>query len=399
MNTQLTTLPSLVLPALPGLLNGAVGRNRQSDGSSQLHSANDREAIIAWLANVADSDHTRSSYMREIDRLYRWAASERGTVISDLKHEDFILYRAFLANPQPTAMWVSAKRHPRGHPDWRPFSGPLSESSIKLSMSIINALFSWLVEARYLVANPLALSRKKRSGGKRRITRLLSQDQVAEVFEAIERLPRLTLADVRTYRRNRWLLSLGLLTGLRASEIVSSTMGQIYSLPAKEGGVCWFIEVLGKGSKYRQIPINSELLEELRTYRESLGLPAFPTPRESLPLVAKVKTCDKGQIDPTPMTRQAAHKILKGLFAQAADEMRLQGRHAEASALDEASTHWLRHTAASMMASSGQDIHMIKDTLGHADLSTTSNYVHTELTARHGEMEKLSIRKKSSENE
>ena len=163
----LPALPALSgkpFPALPAQLEAHAGANRNTDGSAQLHARSDREAIAAWLANYAASPHMLASYVREADRLYLWAAL-RGQTISDLMHEDMLLYRAFLADPQPAAEWISARKHPRSSAEWRPFCAPLSASSIKLALSVVNALFSWLVEARYLRANPLSLSRAKRSGG------------------------------------------------------------------------------------------------------------------------------------------------------------------------------------------------------------------------------------------
>lgn len=389
-DTEIALLDAQPLPVLRGMLAQSVGANRNLDQSCRLRAQNDREAVIAWLANVAESAHTRESYLREVDRLYRWAAL-RGATLSDLRHEDFVLYRGFLANPQPAAFWVSAYRHRRSHPDWRPFTGPLSESSIRLSMSVLNALFSWLVEARYLCSNPLTLARKQRQRGDRRITRLLSEAQIQTVFAVLAAQPCDTPQTERTVARNRWLLTLALLTGLRVSEIVETRMSQLYALPNRSGKLCWYVDVLGKGSKHRQVPVNSELMAALADYRRGLGLPDTPATNEYLPLVCKVKPLKGGGLDTAPMTRQAAHIILKQLFRQAAGYLRDHGRPDEAGALEAASAHWLRHTAASWMASSGQSIHSVKDTLGHADLSTTSRYLHTELDARHQDMEKLRI--------
>jgi len=37
---------------------------------------------------------------------------------------------------------------------WRPFAGPLGPPSQRQALSILNAMFSWLVEAGYLAGNP-----------------------------------------------------------------------------------------------------------------------------------------------------------------------------------------------------------------------------------------------------
>ena len=56
---------------------------------------------------------------------------------------------------------------------WRPFAGPLGPSSQRQALSILNAMFSWLVEAGYLAGNPLALSRRKRRLTAPRVSRFL----------------------------------------------------------------------------------------------------------------------------------------------------------------------------------------------------------------------------------
>ncbi|MFX9877880.1 integrase, partial [Acinetobacter baumannii] len=82
--------------------------------------------------------------------------------LSSLTHEDFLVYRRFLADPQPAERWVMApgRKAGRRDPRWRPCAGPLSEASIRQAMTVLNSLMSWLVEAGYLAGNPLSLSKR-----------------------------------------------------------------------------------------------------------------------------------------------------------------------------------------------------------------------------------------------
>ena len=261
-------------------------------------------------------------------------------------------------------------------------------------MSTLNALFSWLVEAGYLMANPLALTRRKRSGGQRRLTRLLGRAQIDAIFAFLDQQAQDTAVQRASLARHRWLLTLTLLTGLRISEVVETKMSQIYRLTDADGRALWYLDVMGKGSKARQVPVNSELLAALRTYRESLNLPPLPTSNETGPLLAKVRGAASAPPEQQHLTRQACHVVLKNLFRQVCNWLEQQGRQEDAQTLAEASAHWLRHTAASMMGDAGQSAHSIMATLGHADLGTTSIYLHRELSARHQDMEKHSLRKK-----
>ncbi len=55
---------------------------------------------------------------------------------------------------------------------------------------------------------------------------------------------------------------------------------------------------------------------------------------------------------------------------------------AAADHIEQASTHWMRHTAGTHQ-SDLVDLKAVRDNLGHANIATTSIYVHTEEDARH----------------
>ena len=156
----LVTLDQLVVPAR---LDGSLGRNRATS-PGQLTASDDRSAVLAWLARYTDSPATLASYRKEAERLMLWCGLQHGVALSDLTHEDLLIYQRFLADPQPAERWVMApgQKPSRTSPLWRPFAGPLGASSQRQALSILNAMLSWLVEAGYLAGNPLALSRRKR---------------------------------------------------------------------------------------------------------------------------------------------------------------------------------------------------------------------------------------------
>ena len=93
------------------------------------------------------------AYRKEAERLILWAIVERGRALSSLTTEDAIAYRSFLRRPTPRERWVGPGR-PRNSPVWRPFSGGLSARSVTNALSVLGAMFGWLMEQRYLLANP-----------------------------------------------------------------------------------------------------------------------------------------------------------------------------------------------------------------------------------------------------
>jgi integrase/recombinase XerD len=130
-------------------LDGGHGMNRALGARSQIAAGNDVDAIRAWLARFIDTKATFDTYRKESERLLLWSTTELRKPLSSLTHEDLLLYRRFLADPQPAQRWVmTGRKVARADPHWRPFSGPLSPASERQAFVILNTLFAWLVNAR-----------------------------------------------------------------------------------------------------------------------------------------------------------------------------------------------------------------------------------------------------------
>lgn len=365
--------------AVPTHLDGRGGRNR-ANSPGQLAAEDDRSAVLAWLARYADSPATLASYRKEAERLLLWCTLQHGVALSDLTHEDLLVYQRFLSDPQPAERWVmaSGQKPGRGSPLWRPFAGPLGPSSQRQALSILNAMFSWLVEAGYLAGNPLALTRRKRRMTAPRVSRFLPMEHWEVVKASIEAMPMVSEREKLHASRCRWLFSLLYIGGLRVSEICGTTMGGFFSRRSTDGRERWWLQVTGKGEKTRLVPATGELMSEIIRYRTACGLSPLPSEGEETPLVRPL-------IGPTkPVARSAVHEIVKDVFRESAARLRRQGAEFEAAAahLEQASTHWMRHTAGSHLSEKA-DLKVVRDNLGHANISTTSIYLHSEDDARH----------------
>ncbi|WP_321818497.1 MULTISPECIES: tyrosine-type recombinase/integrase [unclassified Paraburkholderia] len=371
---------SLVVPTA---LDGRTGTNRGDASQSQLSADNDLDAVRAWLTNHIDSKATFDNYRKEAERLLLWGVVQLGKPLSSLTHEDLLLFKAFLADPQPADRWISANggKYPRGDARWRPFNGPLSSASQRQALIILNAMFTWLVNAGYLRGNPMALLRQRAKRSAPRITRYLSISLWDEVKAFVEQLPQETDTERAYYARCRWLTTLFYLQGMRISEVASGQMGNFFRRLGADGRDQWWLETLGKGEKERIVPASLELVHELKRYRESMGLSALPTRAEETPLILPFR--GKARC----LSRSAVHDAIKSVFSGAASWLRGQGPEFSdrADELERASAHWLRHTAGSHQADGGVDLRTIRDNLGHVSLNTTSLYLHTEDDERHRE--------------
>lgn len=370
---------------LPIHIDGSNGTNRASGNRPQIAANNDVDAIKAWLARFLDTKTTFDNYRKEAERLLLWSTVAMQKPISSLTHEDLLVYQHFLADPQPASRWIMprGRKVARSHPDWRPFAGPLAPSSQRQAIIILNTLLSWLVNAGYLAGNPLSLSRQRARKAKPRITRYLDEDLWLEVKLTIDQMPKETHREREHYFRMRWLFSLLYLCGLRISEVVDNTMAGFFCRRDKDGEERWWLEITGKGDKTRIVPATNELMVELARYRREKDLPPFPLAGEAVPLLLPIGGRKES------MTRGAVHAIVKSAFEKTSIRLRQRGEqhHAIADRVQQASTHWLRHTAGSHMANSDVDLRHVRDNLGHESISTTSKYLHSSDDARHRETE------------
>ncbi len=146
--------------------------------------------------------------------------------------------------------------------------------------------------------------------------------------------------------RNRLVIDLLYSTGMRRSELLG-----LKAWSVDRAGKS--IKVKGKRDKERMVPLNDELLTAIDGY---LVL------REGVvhdPGVDALIVSAKGQ----PAYDSMIYRIVKKYLAMV-------------TTLDKKSPHVLRHTFATHMLNKGADLNVIKELLGHANLSATQVYTH-----------------------
>jgi hypothetical protein len=139
---------------VPREIDGSMGAFRAPRATCTLSANNDYDAVHAWLA-LHESPATERANRKEAERLILWAVVERGKALSSLTTEDAVAYRSFLRRPAPHTRWVGPSR-PRSSPDWKPFARSLSARSAAYALSVLGAMHRWLMQQRYVLANPFA---------------------------------------------------------------------------------------------------------------------------------------------------------------------------------------------------------------------------------------------------
>ncbi len=167
----------------------------------------------------------------------------------------------------------------------------------------------------------------------------------------------LAAADQATWsgRRDRAMLALACQTGLRATELISLTVGDVHL------GTGAHVSCLGKGRRQRITPLTAGTARLLQAWMaERAGLaadPLFPTRRG------------------TQLSRDALERRLAKYAALAA-------RSCPALAEKRVSPHVTRHSAAMRLVNAGVDIATVALWLGHQNVATTQIYVHADLALK-----------------
>jgi len=194
-------------------------------------------------------------------------------------------------------------------------------------LSVIKSLFSFAMKLGYIALDPAAALRLPKPADNR-ASKLLSVEAVHNII------------DCANPGRDRLILRTLYLAGLREAELVRLNASDIQATPKGHA-----LTVNGKGDKQRTIALPPALAADLMAHRDS-G-PIFQS--------------------------------VRGNALGSSDIYRLV-RHAGDKAGHRCTPHLLRHCTASHALDAGCPIHVVKATLGHSSLATTSIYSHAKPT-------------------
>lgn len=216
----------------------------------------------------------------------------------------------------------------------------LAKATIARKLSTVKSLFSFGQKIGYVVFNVGAAIRTPTVADDL-AERILDQDAVKRLLEAVDR------------QRDRVLIRLFYASGGRVSELNALRWRSVTPRKTSAGESTGQIMVRGKGDKNRSILLSPPTWHALTRLREAERNSGFGRPEDP------VFRSRKGGV----LSRQQIWRIVKGA--------------ARAAGLSDAvSPHWLRHAHASHALDEGAPVHLVKETLGHKSLATTSRYTH-----------------------
>lgn len=248
-----------------------------------------------------------------------------------LDASEFCSGRLTCARPAGLSAWVTDLAE-RG----------LAPASQARKLSSLRRFFRFLFEEGDRKDDPTA--RLDGPSPARDIPDVLSREEMKALIFACSNDPRLNC-----------LVELLYGAGLRASELVSLTMG---SLPRRKG-VRWVtsdIIIRGKGGKERLCPLGRPALKALSDWLEERTDPDVKPRAEDFVFPSRGASGH--------LTRRRLGQLLEGAAAQAGlDPARVH-------------PHALRHAYATHLLQGGADLRAVQMLLGHADIATTQIYTH-----------------------
>jgi integrase/recombinase XerC len=216
----------------------------------------------------------------------------------------------------------------------------LSGRTLALTLSAWRGLYRWLSRHRGFSANPVQGVRAPKSP--RHLPKSLSVEQAQQLLDSVP-------LDTPEGARDRAMFELLYSSGLRLAELIA--------LDAEDGRLDLRqaeVTVTGKGGKTRTVPVGARARDALRDWLKARALLAAPQER-ALFVGARGRRIAPGTVQ-----------------ARLRTWARRQGLGAAVH------PHMLRHSFASHVLQSSQDLRAVQEMLGHASIATTQVYTHLD---------------------
>jgi integrase/recombinase XerD len=293
--------------------------------AADFHQLADVPPAIAWFANI-DNEQTRRAYQNDVQE-----------------------FMAFAGIADPHAFRMVGRGHVLA---WRKDleRRDLGAATIRRKLSALSSLFESLCEANAVQGNPVDGVKRPKLDSQEGKTPAIGDHQACELLAAPD-------ASTLQGLRDRAMLATLLYHGLRRAELCALRLGDLQD----RRGVR-HLQVHGKGSKIRYVPLHPAAAGAIAAYLEAAG----HGDEKAAPLFRPVSNNARGARGITP---DGVYKVLMKYAGKVGIDIDGFGPHA------------LRATAATNALEHDADIAKVQQWLGHANISTTRVYDRRQMRA------------------
>lgn len=274
---------------------------------------------VVWFVNI-DNPQTRRAYQNDVQEFMAFTGIENPAQFRDIARAHVLAWRRDLERRT------------------------LSNASIRRKLAALSSLFDALCEANAVQGNPV-------DGVKR--PKMVSAEGKTPAIGDHQARALLQVADATTLRglRDRAILATLLYHGLRRAELCALCVADI-----QERRGVKHLQVYGKGSKIRYVPLHPGAADAIAAYLEAAG---HGKDRDGA-LFRSASNNARGRT--AAITPDGVYKMLASYAKSLQIDVAGFGPHA------------LRATAATNALNHGADIAKVQEWLGHANIATTRVY-------------------------
>lgn len=222
--------------------------------------------------------------------------------------------------------------------------GGISNNSINRKISSLNVFYKFLLKVKEIEVSPLVKHKVLKVSKKIQVP--FSETEIHQVLEDIE-------VDSFASSRDRLLVELLYVTGMRRAEVISLTLDHLNL----ENGALKF---RGKGNKERVVPIIKSLETSIQVYLEY---------RKRLLEGLGIQT-------PFLFLTEKGNEVYPNLLYRKVNEV-----FSMVSTKSKKSPHVLRHSFATHLLAQGANLQEVKELLGHDSLASTQVYTHNDINS------------------
>lgn len=281
------------------------------------------------------SARTLERYSQDLFQLYQLALEQRINLQTQFKQVQSFHIRSWLA-----------RLHGRG----------LSPRSISHLLSAWRGWFRWLGQQQLIELNPLDGIRAPKAPN--HLPKALSVDEAVRLAQYQEPPDTTKQQDLWLNLRDHAIVELLYSCGLRIHEVVS------LDVQPSEHAQGWIdldaaeAHILGKGRKWRLVPVGRAALDALHQW-----------------LIVRKEFIREESTDALFLGRHGTR------LTSVQMRNRLRSRAKQAGIAAKVHPHMLRHSFATHLLQSSQDLRAVQELLGHANISTTQ--IYTRLDFQH----------------